>query len=74
LTFREIIDLWSTRSLLAQECGVDPGLVRTWYALGYIPSRRWNAVVASAQKYGLTQVTHAALNEAAKAKREARNA
>ena len=74
-SYRQIIDLWATKSALQAELGTPngkPAHVREWATRDSIPAKWWPYVVAAAERYGFTDVTLGALNSIAKSKPKTR--
>lgn len=66
-TFREIIDLWPTRKLMAADVRLfrrrgKPPNIRVWYLRDRIPSWWLRPVVQAAERCGYEGVTFAALS------------
>ena len=56
-TFSSLISRWETKSVLADDCRVDYGVVHQWDRRNSIPGEYWNDVVKSAQKRGVDGVS-----------------
>lgn len=52
-SFRDLIDMWPTKRLLALEMDVSPDTVRGWKARGAIPPHHWPRFVRHCAAYGL---------------------
>ncbi|NVM42807.1 hypothetical protein HWX16_22150 [Ochrobactrum intermedium] len=63
--FLTIIDLWPTRSALAEDIGRSPQAVTNMIARGNIPSCYWKRMVLRAAERGIAGVTYERLAEAA---------
>ena len=62
-SFREIIELWSSREAMASDLAVRASTVSKWWQRGSIPAERWSAVLETnvAKSSGLTADTLTAL-------------
>lgn len=56
-TFREIIALWRTPDVLADEIGVKRETVRKWRFRNAIPPAKWLAVIGAANAKGIPLTT-----------------
>jgi hypothetical protein len=56
-SFAAIINLWETAEEMAADLGEKGVTVRQWRNRGSIPSDRWLAVAAAAEKRGFAAVT-----------------
>jgi hypothetical protein len=61
LTHVDVIRLWESPSLMADEIGTSTDVVRHWKMRGRIPWAWWGRVAAAAEARGHTDVTYAAL-------------
>lgn len=73
-TFKEILGRWPQAKDVANDCGVPEGTVRSWRFNNRIPRAYWNALVASAQRWGIEGVTPATLLAALQEKRAEKDA
>lgn len=71
-SFRDIIDLWPTRSDLAREIGEQYGTVHQWHLNDSIPGRAFAAIVRAASAHN-HPVTHEMLCGFAEAKHRERS-
>ena len=71
-SFRDIIDLWPTRSALASEIGEQYGTVHQWHLNDSIPGRAFAAIVRAAAAHN-HPVTHELLCSFAEAKHRERS-
>jgi hypothetical protein len=55
--FRDVIDLWPTRSALAADVAISDVLARAWWQRNSIPPSRWQDVVRAASARGFDGVT-----------------
>ena len=60
-TFKEVISLWPSRSILADEIGVKAPAVRMWWSRNLIPGRKLRAVAEAAERAGFEGITYAGL-------------
>lgn len=66
--FRAVITMWPTKAALAQDLGVEQGLVQQWWNRNSIPPRWFDTVTRSAIKRDFLEVTDAALMRLHKAR------
>ena len=57
ITFREVIERWSTRAELARAIGVSPVTVRLWHHRDTIPTVYWKKIARFAKANGFPEVT-----------------
>jgi hypothetical protein len=57
LTFSEIIDLWPSPRVLANDIEVKPGTLAVWKHRNRIPPTHWVALVKSAERHGIENIT-----------------
>jgi len=65
ISFRAIIDRWSTRAELARALGVQAPAVRLWHHRDSIPRDYWMAVARAARSAGFRDITLTLLARAA---------
>ena len=53
MDFRELIDLWPAKAILAKEIGVSDRGMHYMYSSNNIHHSRWDAVIMSAEKWGI---------------------
>lgn len=68
-TFTSLIGQWPTKSVLANDCRVDYGVVHQWGLRDSIPADYWPDVVTSARKNKIEGVSLKSLNELKRKKR-----
>lgn len=64
-SFKELIDLWPSPSVLNTDIGVRYNYVNIWKRRDSIPPQYWPAVIKSAKARGIKGVTFIALAELA---------
>ena len=64
LTHRIILQKWPHSQAVADDLGVKISNVRVWRHYNRIPFKHWQALIASAEKYGIRGITWAVLAQA----------
>ena len=64
-TFTDIIDLWPSTAVLAEDLGEKPARVRKWRQRNSIPSSEWVAIIDAAKRRKLRGVTAEKLTQLA---------
>lgn len=52
-SFVAVLDLWGSDGVVADECGVGPGVVTQWRRRRSVPARYWLQLMASARTLAL---------------------
>lgn len=52
-TYREVISLWPSRAVFAEEVGVSLDVVQKWAQGGSIPAKHFGAIISAAAARGL---------------------
>jgi DNA-binding transcriptional regulator YiaG len=53
-TFRDVIDLWPSRDMLARDLNIPSATVRSWRVRNAIPEDVWNALITTSHRHGIT--------------------
>lgn len=61
-TYRDVIDLWRSRSGMARLLGVKETVVRAWYATDSIPEWHFERLAEVATRLGFDGITYALLS------------
>jgi hypothetical protein len=67
-TFESVIRAWPSLSDLAAGVGQPYGVVKQWRMRNSIPSRHWNALIADANRRGITGINDQLLRDLAEAR------
>ncbi len=68
VTFEDVIRAWPSLSDLAAGVGQPYGVVKQWRMRNSIPSRHWNALLADAERRGITGINRELLTDLSEAR------
>jgi len=54
--FRDVIDMWPTRTELAKDCQVSEQVVHKWHMRNSVDSKHWSDLLSSAKKRHLSSI------------------